>query len=383
MQTELKSLINKEIDLSGGALSFADFMRLALYTPDLGYYMRQRSPFSQSGDFITAPLLTPLFGQVIAKALANWLVLMPETACVVTELGAGTGALAAAILPVLSELLSHHKVDLKAYYILELSGARRAEQYAYLKEQLPASLFYKVEWLDALPAKKQGVLIANEVLDAIPVHRVRYHEHGMYELCVSYDVQHATYAEVERAIDGSRFYDSLLLEQAKRYIPEIPYYTSELHLEAEGLIRSLCDGWNQGVMLWIDYGFEASVFYHPERSEGTLRVHQQHKSHDAWWCDVGDVDITAHVNFEGIAESAAELGWQCEGFMSQASFLLGAGILERLMTIQSTVDTQECIKQQHAVQQLLSPAEMGELFQVLVLSNGFPDAVWMPALARG
>jgi len=355
-----------------GMLSFADFMRIALYTPGLGYYMGERSPFYAGGDFITAPVLTHLFGQTLATPVARWLQALPATATALLELGAGTGALAASLLPSLVQQLSADGRVLQHYAILELSGARRAEQEATLKAALPGELFERVVWWDHLPETWSGVVIANEVLDAVPVHRVCWSHKQYWEVCVARegDEQQGKWVERLRPLtESERIYDDTLLKHAQRYIPPIEGYTSELHLEAEGLVRSLGQCIKQGAMLWIDYGFDSATYYHPERSQGTLRVHQRHQSHDAWWLDVGNVDITAHVNFEGIAETALELGWTCDGYMSQAAFLLEAGLTNHLPSALD-VPVEHYARQAQAIHTLVSPAEMGELFKVLLLSQG-------------
>ncbi len=367
----------KALHESEGILSFADFMRGALYTPNVGYYMRERSPFSAQGDFITAPLLTPLFGRTLAAPIAAWFEALPDSATMVLELGAGTGALAASLLPALVEKLEGQGRLLQHYIILELSGARRAEQHATLKAALPPALFERVVWWDHLPETWSGILIANEVLDAVPVHRVRWSQNQYWELGV--EMVDGEWSECIRPLNGSRSYDVELAARAQHYLPPIEGYTSEIHLEAEGLVRSLAQCITQGVMLWIDYGFDAATYYHPERSQGTIRVHQRHRSHNAWWKDAGEVDITAHVNFEAIAEVAAERGWACEGYVTQAAFLLGAGLVNLLPPIETT-STQDYARQAQPVHMLVSPAEMGELFKMVVLSRGLSNDLWVPGV---
>ncbi|MES2205361.1 MAG: SAM-dependent methyltransferase [Pseudomonadota bacterium] len=383
VEKNIRSVLLHRLNETQNVMSFADFMRIALYDPIFGYYMREQSPFSHSGDFITAPIISPFFGRALANPIFSWMQQLPEDAHSIVELGAGTGALAASLLPELVNKMAEKGQVLKHYVILELSASRRVEQEAMLKESLEPEIFNCICWWNQLPSEWSGILLANEVLDAIPFHRVGWSKGQYWEIGVSANSDPMQeWQEASRALDGSRGYDAELLKNAQRYIPALEGYISEIHLEAEGLVRSLAQLIKQGMMLWIDYGFDTATYYHPERSQGTFRIHQHHQSHDAWWSSVGEVDITTHVNFEAIAEVALEEGWQCEGYTTQARFLLGAGLMNLIEALQhqSAEAAKIHVRQMQPIHQLLSPAEMGELFKMVVLSRGLSTGLWVPGV---
>lgn len=353
---QLQLLIQQHIQQQGGWIDFATFMHMALYTPGLGYYSGGAKKFGFGGDFVTAPEISPLFAQALAKQVAQVLQLTQGN---VLELGAGTGKLAADLLLTLAELdtLPTH------YYILEVSDYLRQVQREQLKQKLPTVLFEKLVWLDALPAVFQGVILGNEVLDAIPVHIVGKQQGVLIERGV---VWQEGFAWQDKPLaDGPLFNDVVALDLPDEYF-------TEMSPAATGLIHSLANCLTHGVILMLDYGFGASEYYHPQRTAGTLMCHFQHHAHDNPLINVGLQDITAHVNFTAIAEAAVTQQLQVLGYLNQANFLINCGLLQ-LLERTSPEDIQVYAPMVSAVQKLLSPAEMGELFKVILLGKGIDE----------
>lgn len=349
LRDQLQSLIQQQ----GGWIAFADYMQQALYSPRLGYYSGNANKFGQGGDFITAPEMSPLFAQAMASQVAQVLAL---TGGAVLELGAGSGKLAAGLLLQLETLQS-----LPAhYYILEVSANLRQRQQDYLKQHLPATLFERVVWLTQLPDSMVGVVIGNEVLDAIPVHVVEWRAGEWWERGVGFDQQF---------VWAPRPLQDLSLVAGIDTAAWPASYITEVCPAAQGLIASLAAMLEQGVILLPDYGFPAHEYYHPQRHQGTLMCHFQHYAHDDPLLHPGLQDITAHVNFTAMAETALAHGLDCAGYTTQAQFLINCGILQLLQS-ESPEDSARYLPLVAAVQKLLSPAEMGELFKVLALSKG-------------
>lgn len=324
--------IRAEIAAAGGWISFARYMELALHAPGLGYYSRDARQFGAEGDFITAPELGSLFGRTLARQLK-------ELDGPILELGAGSGALAETLLKELD----------REYFILETSGALRARQ--------EARLGGKVRFLDRLPERFRGVVIANEVADAMPVHAVAWRASGVVERGVA-----------EKLIWEERPASGELLREAEA-IDVPPPYESEIGLAARGWMRSLAACLEQGVIFVIDYGFPRQEYYHPQRSMGTLMCHTRHRAHGDPFLRPGEQDITAHVDFSALAAAAREAGLDVLGYATQAQFLVNCGITEVLA--QANLDNALHYAPIAAeAQQLLSPAEMGELFKVLAVGRG-------------
>lgn len=348
----LTDAIKKQIDAAGGWISFARYMELALYAPGLGYYTAGAHKLGAAGDFITAPELSPLFGRTLAHQVAE---IMQKSAPRILELGAGSGILA---LNILEEL---EKLDClpQQYCIMEVSADLRARQESLLRQKLP-HLMHLVQWLDSLPEKIEGAVIANEVLDALPVHRVSWREDGIYEIGVACGPSGFIWQEHPA--------DDTNLRNAAEKI-DVPHgYTSEICLAATGLINSLAARLGHGAMLFIDYGFGAREYYHPQRSEGTLMCHYRHRSHDDPFYLPGLQDITAHVNFTDIAECGIDAGLSLLGYTNQAFFLINNGITSMLQDI-SPEKLTDYLPLSSQLQKLTSPSEMGELFKVIALGN--------------
>ena len=348
-----------------GAIPFSRFMELALYAPRYGYYTGGAHKIGAAGDFVTAPTLSPLFGQTLARQIAP---LLPQTAGNVYEFGAGTGALTATLLNVLSGCLN-------AYYIVELSPELAARQRAYIQQHAP-NLAHKVKHLSALPCSFDGVILGNEVLDAMPIERVCRHENGDFSrVCVGYEAGRFV-------LRYQSLLDPDLFQAALNYFPEPEClqhagdYTSELHPAQHAFIRTLAEKLTRGAMIWLDYGFDAAQYYHPERSDGTLIGHHRHHSiHDPFF-RVGLTDLTVHVNFSDIAEAGCAAGLDLIGYTNQAAFLYNLGILDLLAAQFPQTDTPDYFQAAQAVNTLTAQHEMGELFKVIAFGKQV-DVDWL------
>ncbi|HUW26594.1 MAG TPA: class I SAM-dependent methyltransferase [Gallionella sp.] len=351
----LSKFIRRDITAQGGWISFAHYMELALYAPGLGYYSAGAHKFGGAGDFVTAPELSSLFGHAVARQMAE---IMAHSAPHILELGAGSGKLAADMLNELERLDSLPD----SYAILEVSADLRARQQTLLRERLP-HLMERVRWLDALPEKFSGAIIANEVLDALPVHLVRWQDSALTERGVTNG--DTGFVWQERAIG-----DTALLQAAQQVnVPD--GYVSEICLAAHGLTNSLANCLEQGALLFIDYGFGAREFYHPQRNAGTLMCHYRHHAHCDPFFLPGLQDITAHVNFTAIAEYGIDAGLELLGYTNQAFFLINCGIAELLQGT-SPENLRDYLPLSAQLQKLTSPAEMGELFKVIALAKNMP-----------
>lgn len=341
------------IDAAGGWIPFSRYMEAALYAPGLGYYAAGAMKFGAAGDFVTAPELTPLFGRTLAHALAP---VLAETGGEVLELGAGSGRLAADLLGELERLDA-----LPARYsILEVSADLRQRQQETIARALP-QLAGRVQWLDALPAHFSGVILGNEVLDALPAELVHWTENGPLSRGVI--VEGDTFAWQDRPIA-----DPVLRARADA-LDLAPGYVSEINLAADALIASLAQCLGRGLTLMIDYGFVAAEYYHPQRHMGTLRAHYRHHALDDPFYLPGLCDLTAHVDFSAVAQAGTAAGLELAGYTSQAGFLLNSGLTELLMQTPPS-DAAAYLPQANAVQRLVSPAEMGELFKVIGFGKG-------------
>lgn len=339
-------------------------MELALYAPGLGYYTAGTSKFGEAGDFITAPELSPLFGRTLARQAAE---IMQHSAPHILELGAGSGKLAADMLAELERL----NCLPESYSILEVSADLRERQQALLRKRLP-HLTERVRWLDELPDSFSGAVVANEVLDALPVHLVHWQDSAIAERGV--EVSGEEFAWQDRPIT-----DAALLETARNIaVPD--GYVSEICLAARGLINSLAQRLQRGTLLFIDYGFGAREYYHPQRSTGTLMCHYRHHSHDDPFFLPGLQDITAHVNFTDVAECGIDAGLELLGYTNQAFFLINCGIAELMQDV-SPDNPLDYLPLSAQLQKLTSPAEMGELFKVIALGKGLDEPLM--GFARG
>jgi len=354
LSQRLTDLIGADIDRAGGAIPFARFMELALYAPELGYYSAGKHKFGAAGDFVTAPELGPVFAQCLARQCAQILAALPQGD--ILEAGAGSGALAVQLLLELERLgqLPAH------YFILEISSALRARQQALFANQT-AHLLERVHWLDSLPPVGfRGIVLGNELLDAMPVECFRVGADGIEQLQVGWEENRFVWR-------GMRANDALLNRVTALGLPE--GYVSEIGFAAEGWVRSIADILEQGVLLLVDYGFPGHEFYHPQRTTGTLMCHYRHRAHGDPLVFVGLQDITAHVDFTAIARAGTESGLSLLGYTSQALFLLGCG-LDDLAARTSQSDARAYLQFTNEVKKLTLPHEMGELFKVIVFGRG-------------
>jgi SAM-dependent MidA family methyltransferase len=335
--------IGAELEGAGNWISFARYMELALHAPGLGYYAGGARKFGAGGDFVTAPELTPLFGRTLARQVAE--ILQPGEA--ILEFGAGTGMLAEALL---SEFKGVN------YKILETSSELRQRQQQRLGD--------RVQWLDRLPERFRGVMLANEVVDAMPVHALAWTAAGIRERGVC--ANEGELAWSDRGALGP------VLHEAKKIEVEIPpsgRYESELALFARAWMRSLGRLLERGALLVIDYGFPEREYFHPQRSMGTLACHYRHRVHGDPFYLPGLQDITAHVDFSALARAASAAGLAVLGYANQAQFLVNCGITE-LLEGENPEDPKRYLPVAAAAQKLLMPSEMGELFKVLAVGRG-------------
>lgn len=363
----LAAAIAAEIEAAGGWIDFPRYMELALYAPGLGYYTAGARKFGAAGDFVTAPELSPLFARSLAAQAAQ---VMAASAPCILEAGAGTGRLAADLLAALEE----RGTLPEQYAILDLSPDLRQRQAQTLAARVP-HLQERVVWLERLPARFSGLVLGNEVLDAMPVHLAAWREDGIHERGVA--LQDGAFAWAERPAPGP------LLAQAKALAEEctIPPagYVSEIGLAAPAWVASWGPILERGALLLLDYGFPRREFYHPQRGGGTLMCHYRHQAHPDPFHLPGLTDITAHVDFTAVAEAGFAQGLELLGYTAQGQFLLNCGLLEALGRLEA--GTPAYFQASAMVQKLLQPHEMGELFKAIALGKGLDQPLL--GFARG
>ena len=350
---QLEQRIAARIAENGGWLDFAAYMQMVLYEPGLGYYSAGSVKFGPGGDFVTSPELCPLFGETLARQLAQVLRLFDGD---VLEAGAGSGALACQVLRGLAELESLPR----RYCILEVSDDLRERQRARIHSEIP-QWADRVVWLDRLPERFEGCILANELLDALPVNVLHWTSSGVRERGVAVESGRLVWRD-----DGLPAGD--LLSQATAL--DVPQdYVSEIGLQAQGWVATLGGMLQRGLMLLIDYGFGEREFYHPQRERGTLMCHYRQQAHDDPFFLPGLQDLTAHIDFTAMAQAGIGAGLTLAGYATQAQFLLNCGLLS-LLERKNPLDPSGYLPHVAAVQKLLSPAEMGELFKVMALARG-------------
>ncbi|HLX01313.1 MAG TPA: class I SAM-dependent methyltransferase [Trinickia sp.] len=366
---KLVALISDEIAADGGWLPFDRYMERALYAPGLGYYSGGAVKFGRraedGSDFVTAPELSPLFAATLARPLAQ--ALEASGTRHLMEFGAGTGKLAAGLLVALDAL----GAAFESYSIVDLSGELRERQRETIEAEAPA-LASRVRWLDALPKTFEGVVIGNEVLDAMPVRLFSHAGDVWHERGVAL-VGNALAFE-DRPVTSPE--DAALLAETGI----AGDYVTETHEAGRAFTRTICTMLARGAAFFIDYGFPRHEYYHPQRAQGTLMCHYRHRAHGDPFVYPGLQDITAHVEFTGIAEAGVETGADLLGYTSQARFLLNAGITDALAEFDPS-DAARFLPAANAVQKLISEAEMGELFKVIAFSRGIDGT--LDAFARG
>ncbi len=355
LNTHLEAHIRKAIEAAGGWLAFDRLMEMALYTPHLGYYAHDSRKFGSmpvgvkdgGGDFVTAPEMSPHFGRALAAQVSE--ALLKTGTHEIWEFGAGSGALALQLLRSLGP-------SVERYTIVDLSGSLRELQHTRLSE-----FAGKVQWATELPAQMKGVVMGNEVLDAMPVKLLARLKGVWHERGVVVYVGALTYAD-----QTTDLRPPVEVEGAHDYVTEI-------HPQAEGFVRTIADRLTSGAAFFIDYGFPELEYYHPQRSMGTLMCHRAHLADADALTDVGSKDITAHVNFTGIALAGQEAGLRVAGYASQGRFLLNCGLLDSLENAS--------LSERVMAQRLVNEHEMGELFKVIAFEAGECNstaAPWVP-----
>ena len=361
------------ITAAGDWLSFERFMEIALYEPGLGYYSAGSAKFGAAGDFVTAPEISDLFSRCVARQCAE---VLAVTGGEILELGAGTGRMAAVVL----ETLAAAGVLPERYAILEVSADLAERQRARL-QSLPPALFERVVWLERLPSSPvRGVVLANEVLDALPCQRFVIGDDGaVLELGVSLSPGGgAADGSLAAAFsDRARAADVALAMAVEKLLAELPGalpagYTSELCPRIDPWVATVGSLLERGMILLFDYGLPRSHYYHPQRVSGTLRCHFKQRAHDDPYINVGVQDITAWVDFTRVAEAALTAGLDVAGFCTQAAFLLATGI-EALVA--EAVGTVEQARRAGEARRLLLPGEMGESFKAMALTRDYDMAL--------
>ncbi|MCD5363722.1 class I SAM-dependent methyltransferase [Chromobacterium aquaticum] len=340
--------IQAEIRQQGGWIPFSRYMELALYAPGLGYYAAGSHKLGAAGDFTTAPEMSALFGRALARQLAE---LLPQTANVIYEFGAGTGKLA---IDILGELQALDALP-ERYCIVDLSPDLIERQQHNIRQALP-QLADRVQWLSQLPERLDGVIIGNEVLDAMPCELIRWSPEAQQRGV---------------ALDGERFVwedrpiqDPQLLQLARAIQPQHDDYVSEISPANIGFLHTLAQKLERGAILLLDYGFPAAEYYHPQRHMGTLIGHYRHHTVDDPFFLPGLMDLTCHVDFSAMAQAGIDAGLDLIGYTTQAQFLINAGITQLLEQL-DPADAAGYLPHAAAVQKLLSPSEMGELFKAI------------------
>jgi SAM-dependent MidA family methyltransferase len=346
--------LHTQITAQGGAISFEQYMQTALYQPELGYYRCGTEKFGAGGDFITAPEISPLFAHCLTAFARQ---VAPGQS--ILEVGAGSGKLAA-------HMLQHQDAQGQApthYYILELSAELLQRQRQTISDVCPQML-ERVQWLDDLPDGFAGVVIANELLDAMPVRRFRIREKQLFEQYVAWRDGVLCYRD--QPLSDVRLIDRIATLREQSSIGEVDSFLSEVNFMAEDWVRTLGNKLAQGVLLLIDYGYPRSAYYHAQRSSGTLMCHYQHRAHPDPLILPGLQDITAHIDFTAMADAALEADMEIAGFTTQAHFLLNMGLLDYASADQTAeLDERDRLRINNEIKRLTLPSEMGEQFKVM------------------
>ena len=352
---ELAERIATRIAEEGDWIPFSRYMEMALYEPRLGYYSAGARKFGEAGDFVTAPEISNVFAKCIAMQARQ---VLERTGGDILELGPGSGVLAADMF---EELLAQ-KAPPERYLLLEVSPDLRERQRKLLAFRFPQHL-NRFVWIDRLPQKITGFVIANEVLDVVPCTIVHRSHDRLLERGV-------IVTEAGFAWDDQPMPEGPLKRRAEAVFPPGDYsYLSEVNLAAEGLVRTIAAAIDKGLALFIDYGFPEREFYHPQRFMGTLRCHYRHRFHGDPFFLPGLQDITAHVDFTAMARAAQSADAEVHGFTTQAYFLISCGLAVMVSAGDPTM-TLSRLKGTSAVHRLINPSEMGELFKVLGIGKG-------------
>ncbi|HKQ83441.1 MAG TPA: SAM-dependent methyltransferase [Steroidobacteraceae bacterium] len=354
--------ICREIEAHQGWISFERYMEMALYEPGLGYYSAGSRKLGGAGDFVTAPEISPLFSRCVANQCAQ--VLTSLGGGEILEFGAGSGTMA---VDVLLELERLQQLPTR-YSILEVSADLRERQQTTVMERVP-HLEERVHWLDALPATFEGVMLANEVLDAMPVERFRMRANDVNALGVTWQLGRLDWSEVRASKPLANAVRTVERELGFAFPDR---YTSEINTRLPAWISSIATTLQRGVALLIDYGLPRRDYYRVDRNEGTLLCHFRHRFHDEPLINVGLQDIGAWVDFTAVADAAATAGLHVAGYCTQSHFLMGAGI-ERYLNVLASADLPARMQVARQAMVLTLPNEMGERFKVIGLSRGIDE----------
>ena len=358
----LVALLRGAMDEAGGSISFADYMDIALFAPDLGYYSAGADQFGGGGDFVTAPESSPLFARCVAAQVGQ--VLTTLGGGDVCEVGAGSGALAGDLL----RSLAGAGCLARRYVIVERSPRLRERQREHLAS-CAAHMVARVSWQDELPGDFRGVLLANEVLDAMPAHRFRVRAGSFRECRVGWQDGGFRWVDGDGPAGALAQHVETILQTLDHGLPE--GYVSECAPARQRFIGSIGASLKEGVALLFDYGYGRAEYYHPQRSRGTLRCFHRHRAHDDPLILVGLQDISVHVDFTAIAESAVAAGLGVAGYTTQAEFLLATGLLEACRGVDP--GTRRHAELTAQIKQLTLPGQMGEAVKVLALVREFED----------
>jgi SAM-dependent MidA family methyltransferase len=356
---QMRSRLMEQIEQAGGALPFDRYMETALYAPELGYYVNGLRKFGEAGDFVTAPEVSPLFSRCLARQLAECLRNLGGGS--VLEVGAGSGRMAADIL---AELATVDALP-EQYQILELSPSLQQTQYDTLNCSVP-HLLPRVKWLADLPdAGFRGVLVGNELLDAMPVHRFRRAGDTWQELAVAVDAENFRDHWAELKSPG-------LAQALADLWPDAAAvddgYSSEVNLRLVPWLQAVAARLVEGYMILVDYGYTRREYYHAERRQGTLMCHFRHRAHADPYLLPGLQDMTANVDFTALATAALQQGFKLSGYTTQAHFLIDSG-LEQMLSVSDPADVKRHMQLMQGVKKLTLPAEMGERFKVMALAR--------------
>lgn len=365
-QEQLLQHLDNICAAQGGSISFAEYMQIALYAPGLGYYSAGMHKFGQAGDFITAPEISPLFSDCLANQCAEILSAFNHDA-IILELGAGSGRMAADLL----QFLSQQQRLPKEYWICEVSADLKQRQQTYLQAHCP-DFFANIRWLETLPSNPFiGIILANEVIDAMPVELFQISKEGEILQAQVRKVMKGWCCEFRKPLTNT-LTQAVAHAQKNLSQPLKPGYTSEINLVLKPWLASLSDCLQQGVMLFLDYGFPRHEYYHPSRSMGTLMCHYRHHAHGDPMSYIGLQDITTHVDFTALSEAAVACDLTVAGFTHQAGFLLANDLLTHAENYSSTTDAFALSQQ---IQQLTHPHEMGELFKAIAFTKDFSGSL--------
>jgi len=366
---EIKKLINKN---EQNRISFYEFMNMALYFPELGYYTKDRRKIGKSADFYTSSSVGPIFGRTIAKHFLSLFKYIDTDNLSILEMGGGDGRFARDVLDEIKSANNEIYNNL-TYYMIEMSQYHRQLQSEHLKQHLD-----HVIWLNDLreiPSSYKGIVFSNELIDAFPVHKVKMVNGELQEVYIIWDETEESFIEVTGQLTNSDIEQYFIKQQITLKEGQI----AEVNLDALSWIKSVNDVLEKGYVLTIDYGYPAEELYASHRHEGSIMCYYQHVANDNPYQNIGDQDITSHVNFTFLMQEGKRLGLDTVWFTTQSYFLINNGILNELTEIgfdksaEKDLFSDQALKLNRAIRQLVMPGEMGETFKVLLQQKGISE----------